>query len=166
MDIYRRYPMAELIVHPRVRKDFYQGGLHMECFRQALDTAPFPVCFNGNLCSPEQIRSFHQEFPTVPAVMLGRGLIGDPGMLTPGGTDTKRLAEFYDALLEQYLAAFGGSRNAMFRLKEHWRYLLRRFRGGEQFAKPLRKTTDLAEYRAVTARIFALPLNAALDADW
>ena len=166
MDIYRRYPMAELIVHPRVRKDFYQGGLHMECFRQALDTAPFPVCFNGNLCSPEQIRSFHQEFPTVPAVMLGRGLIGDPGMLTSGGTDAKRLAEFYDALLEQYLTAFGGSRNAMFRLKEHWRYLLRRFRGGEQFAKPLRKTTDLAEYRAVTARIFALPLNGALDADW
>lgn len=166
MDIYRRYPMAELIVHPRVRKDFYQGGLHMECFRLALDTAPFPVCFNGNLCSPEQIHSFHQEFPAAPAVMLGRGLIGDPGMLTPGGTESKTAAAFYDALLEQYLAAFGGSRNAMFRLKEHWRYLLRRFRGSERFVKPLRKTTDLSEYRAITAQIFALPLCDALDADW
>ena len=166
MDVYARYPLAELIVHPRVRKEFYDGNRHMDCFQYALETAPFPVCFNGNLCSPEQIRFFHQEFPAAPAVMLGRGLIGDPGMLTPGGTESKTAAAFYDALLEQYLAAFGGSRNAMFRLKEHWRYLLRRFRGSERFVKPLRKTTDLSEYRAITAQIFALPLCDALDADW
>ena len=166
MDIYRRYPLAELIIHPRVRRDFYEGQLHMECFAYALETAPFPVCFNGNLCSLRQIRSFAGQYPAVPAVMLGRGLIGDPGMLTPGGTDAKTLAAFYDALLEEYLRAFGGSRNAMFRLKENWRYLLHRFQGGERFAKPLRKTTDLGGYRTITAQIFALPLKPELEPDW
>lgn len=166
MDVFRRYPLAELIIHPRVRRDFYGGQLHMECFAYGLENAPFPVCYNGNLCSLRQIRSFAGAYPAASAVMLGRGLIGDPGMLSPGGTGAKTLAAFYDALLEEYLSAFGGSRNAMFRLKENWRYLLRRFQGGEAFAKPLRKTTDLGEYRAITARIFALPLRPELEPDW
>lgn len=166
MDVYARYPLAELIVHPRVRKEFYDGNLHMDCFQYALETAPFPVCFNGNLCSTRQIDAFRKEYPAVQAVMLGRGLIGDPGMLTPGGTDAKTLAAFYDALLEAYLAAFGGSRNAMFRLKENWRYLLCRFQGSEEYAKKLRKTTDLSEYRSITARIFTLPMKEELTPDW
>ena len=166
MDVYARYPLAELIVHPRVRKEFYDGNLHMDCFQYALETAPFPVCFNGNLCSTRQIDAFRKEYPAVQSVMLGRGLIGDPGMLTPGGTDAKTLAAFYDALLEAYLAAFGGSRNAMFRLKENWRYLLCRFQGSEEYAKKLRKTTDLSEYRSITARIFTLPMKEELTPDW
>lgn len=166
LEIYRRYPLAELIIHPRVRKEFYDGNLHMECFRAAASNSPFPVCFNGNLCTKEQIASFQADFPSVPAVMLGRGLIGDPGMLTPGGSDAKTVAAFYNALLEEYLVAFGGSRNAMFRLKENWRYLLCRFQGSEKYAKALRKTTDLNEYRSLTAQIFSLPLKEALAPDW
>ena len=97
--------------------------------------------------------------------MLGRGLIGDPGMVS-GGTDRNRLEQFCNELLEEYLVAFGGSRNAMFRLKENWRYLLCRFDGSEKLGKRLRKTTDLNEYRAITAQIFALPLKQALEPDW
>ena len=62
--------------------------------------------------------------------------------------------------------AFGGSRNAMFRLKENWRYLLCRFQDTEKLAKRLRKTTDLAEYRSLTAQLFALPLEQELVPDW
>ena len=65
-----------------------------------------------------------------------------------------------DALLESYIVAFGGSRNAMFRLKENWHMLITRFEGNEKLWKRLRKTTDLAEYRAITKEIFhTLPLK-------
>ena len=166
LEIFNRYPVAELIVHPRLRKDFYESPLHMDCFRLALEESRCPVCFNGNLTSLSQITSFQKEHPRAQGVMLGRGLIGDPGMLTPEGTQVKQLEEFYNALLEEYLTAFGGSRNAMFRLKENWRYLLCRFEGSGKLAKRLRKTTDLQEYRSLTAQIFALPLKPALDPDW
>lgn len=162
LEIFNHYPLAELIVHPRLRRDFYQGPVRMDCFRQALAESRAPVCYNGNLCTLSQIQSF--PHPQVSALMLGRGLIGDPGMLTPGGA--KKLEAFYDALLEEYLSVFGGSRNAMFRLKEHWRYLLCRFQGGEKLAKALRKTTDLREYRSLTHEIFALPLKKELEPDW
>ena len=166
LEIFNRYPLMELTLHPRVRKDFYDGPLHMECFRLALEKSRCPVCYNGNLCSVREIAAFREEYPQVSAVMLGRGLIGDPGMLTPGGTDRKKLEAFCNALLEEYLVAFGGSRNAMFRLKENWRYLLCRFEGSDKPGKRLRKTTDLNEYRAITAQIFSLPLKQELTPDW
>ena len=58
------------------------------------------------------------------------------------------------------MTLFGGSRNAMFRLKEHWGMLIHRFEGSEKLGKRLRKTTDVDEYRAITREIFhTLPLK-------
>ncbi len=167
LPIFNRYPIRELTVHPRVRKDFYDTPVKEEWFRYALENSVNPLCFNGNLCTLAQIDAFRERLPQVEAVMLGRGLIGDPGMLTPGGTTVQALEGFFGELLEEYIEAFGGSRNAMFRLKENWRYLLCRFRGGEKLGKRLRKTTDLQEYRAITSEIFhTLPLENVLRADW
>lgn len=167
LDIFNRYPVKELIIHPRVRQDFYQSPVDTEAFTYAVKNSKNSVCYNGNLCSTAQIQAFEQQFPQVEAVMIGRGLIGDPGMLTEGGTSVPVLAEFYDALLEEYQAIFGSSRNAMFRLKENWRYLLRRFQDSEKLGKRLRKAKDPGEYADITQQIFdTLPLLPELDTDW
>lgn len=166
LTVYNRYPIAELILHPRVRRQFYDGAADMEQFRYCIENSTNPVCYNGSLCSVSDISAFSASYPQVRSVMLGRGLVGNPAMLT-GGTDAAHLKEFHDALLDAYLSAFGGSRNAMFRMKENWRYLLRLFDGAEKAGKQLRKTTDLAEYRAVTAYIFSeLPMREDLSPDW
>ena len=154
LEVFNKYPIRELIVHPRVRADFYNSSIREEAFLYALEHSRNPLCYNGDLRSMEDIARFREKCPTVEAVMIGRGLIGDPGMLTPGGTDVKVLEMFFDALLERYTAAFGGPRNAMFRLKENWSYLLPRFEGSERLGKHLRKTTDVAEYKRLTHEIF------------
>ena len=38
LEIFGRYPVSLLIIHPRVRKDFYRHPVLMECFEQAVDT--------------------------------------------------------------------------------------------------------------------------------
>ncbi len=151
--VYNRYPICELTIHPRVRKQFYNGSADLEWFRYALENSKNPLCYNGDLRSLAQIGALCQEFPQISSVMLGRGLLADPGMLC-GGTDRATLEAFMNALLEQYLTAFGGSRNAMFRMKENWSFLQSAFPGQERLFKRLRKTTDLAEYQAITAEIF------------
>ena len=167
MDIFYDYPIHELTVHPRVRKDFYKGAVNMDAFRYCLEVSKNPVCYNGNLCSISQIEAFAKEFPQVDSVMIGRGLIGDPGMLTPEGTTAQALEAFMDTLLEEYQVAFGSARNAMFRLKENWHLLAYRFEGSEKLLKRLRKTTDISEYQQITHEIFhTLPLTPELRADW
>ena len=167
LEVYNRYPIRELTIHPRVRKDFYKEPVREEWFRYAWDNSSNPLCYNGNLCTPEQISDVRQRYPGLESIMLGRALIGDPGMFTPGGTTAATLQAFHDELMEEYIAAFGSARNAMFRLKENWHFLALRFDGSEKLWKRLRKTTDIAEFRSITAEIFqTLPLSDHLRADW
>ena len=154
LEIFNRYPIAELTVHPRVQKQFYDGNIRVELFRYAAEHSKNPLCYNGDLTCTADIAAFSAQFPAVEAVMIGRGLIGDPGMLLPGGTATDTLERFMDALLQEYLEAFGGSRNAMFRLKENWSYLRHHLAISEKLWKQLRKTTDLNEYKSITQEIF------------
>ena len=167
LEIFNRYPIRELTVHPRVRQEFYSSPIHFDWFDYALKNSKNPLCYNGNLCTPGQIRDFAKKYPQVNSVMIGRGLIGDPGMLSPGGTTAATLEAFLNELLEAYTRDFGGARNAMFRMKENWFYLLRRFEGSEKLGKQLRKATDIAVYKSVTAEILhTLPLAKELRADW
>ena len=159
LEIYNRYPIIELTIHPRVRKQFYNGTVDMEMFLYAAQNSRNPLCYNGDITSVAQINKLQLEFPMVESVMIGRGLVADPGLLC-GGTEIKALEQFMNALLEEYTVSFGGARNAMFRLKENWGLLHPRFEGVDKLWKRLRKTTDLEEYKAITAEIFhTLPLK-------
>jgi tRNA-dihydrouridine synthase len=157
LEVYNRYPIKELTVHSRVRKAFYAGTVEEDCFRYAVEHSKNPLCYNGDLNTKEDIDRVQKDYPEVEAVMIGRGLIARPDMLSTDKADSQKLIAFYDALLEAYLIAFGGSRNAMFRLKEHWHYLLPCFADSEKLGKKLRKTTDLQEYRTISREILSLP---------
>ena len=165
LDIYNRYPIRELTIHPRVRKQFYDGDVDMEMFRYALKNSRNPLCFNGNLRTLSEVKAFEAAYPEIDAVMIGRGLIGNPGMLEPGSGE--KLEAFHDALLEEYMVVFGGARNAMFRMKENWRHMILLFDGSEKLWKKLRKCTAVEEYRMITREIFrTLPRHEELKADW
>ena len=167
LEVYNRYPIKELTIHPRVRKAFYKGSVDMDMFRYALEHSKNPLCYNGNLCTQSEIAAFSAEFPQIKSVMLGRGLIADPGMLSPGGTTVEALEAFYDELTAEYVREFGGPRNAMFRLKENWRFTVCMFDGHEKLKKRLLKTTDIQEFRSITQQILhTLPLRAELQYDW
>jgi len=152
LEVFNQYPVRELIIHPRVRKAFYTGEPDMEMLRYAYEHSRNPLCYNGNLFSLEDIAAFSREFPHIERVMLGRGLIGRPDLFCP--TDTATLEAFFHTLLAAYTENYGGARNAMFRMKEHWGLLLPHFEGSEKLGKQLRKTTDLSQFCSITAQIF------------
>lgn len=166
LEIFNQYPICELTIHPRVRKQFYNGDVDMQSFSYAVQNSKNPLCYNGNLCSLEDVDVFSKTYPQIGSVMVGRALIADPGMLT-GGTSAAVLEQFCDELLAEYTVVFGGARNAMFRLKENWRHILCKFECSEKLGKRLRKTTDLNEFKAITKEIFrTLPLRDSILADW
>ena len=150
--LYNRYPIRELIVHPRVRRQFYEGQVHSEWFAYAAQNSRNPLCYNGDIRSLADIRALEEAYPQLPAAMIGRGLIADPGMLA-GGTEIGTLEAFLNALMDDYTEEFSGCRNALFRMKENWAYLHNRFAGSDKLWKQMRKTTDAAQFRALSAQV-------------
>ena len=159
LEVLNRYPIKELTIHPRVRKQFYDGTVDMGLFDYAVKNSRNPLCYNGDILSLEQAEKLQEAYPEIQSMMIGRGLIADPGMLS-GGTDKAALEGFMNELMAVYEVEFGGSRNAIFRLKENWGFLHDRFEGCDKLWKRLRKTTDAAEFKAISAEIFhTLPLK-------
>ncbi len=153
LSVLNRYPICELTVHPRVRNAFYNGEVDMQAFAYAAANSKIPLCYNGDIRCEQDAQAIKKQFPNV-NIMVGRALIADPGMFCTAKTTADTLEAFHNELLEEYLRLFGGSRNAMFRLKEHWFYLKDKFEGSEKLVKQLRKTTDLSQYRTITHEIF------------
>ena len=166
LEIYNDYPVKELTIHPRVRKAFYKGPCDLETFQQSVENAKMPLCFNGNLNSLADIEAIHARFPTVEAVMIGRGLIADPGMLC-GGTDRDTLEAFLTELADTYCVIFGSKRNAIYRLKDNWHYLIALFEGSDKHWKELRKSTDYDRFCAITHEIIhTLPMKKTWEPAW
>ena len=49
LEIYNRYPLKELILHPRVRTDYYKNTPNMPAFGSGFDGCRAPVCYNGDI---------------------------------------------------------------------------------------------------------------------
>ena len=78
--LYRRYPLRELIVHPRTASQMYQGALHLDAYRACLAQMTCPVCLNGELRSLAQLRDLETGPDAPAAAMLGRGLLANPAL--------------------------------------------------------------------------------------
>lgn len=159
LEIYRDYPVKELTVHPRIRKAFYKGDCDMAAFAKAVEGSPFPVCYNGNVTSIADAETIAAQFPGVESVMIGRGLVADPGMLS-GGTDRDTLKAFLGELSDTYCRVFESKRNAIYRMKDNWHYLIGLFEGSEKLWKEMRKSTDYDRFMAIANEIIeTLPMR-------
>lgn len=156
--LYRRYPLTELIIHARVQADQYTGPVRWDAFGESLEGAPWPVCYNGDLFSPGAFRAFQAAFPQVDRVMLGRGLVANPGLVreivTGRPMTREELRDFHDSLFVQYQELLSGSRNVLYWMKELWFYMICLFPGAEKEAKAIRKAQKLPVYQEAVSRIF------------
>lgn len=163
MQVYNRYPIHELTVHPRIQKEFYKGTPHLEVFTDILKESRNPVVYNGDLFTVEKVKEFREKFPTVGTVMIGRGLIRNPAlaeMILQEETELEadilpRIREFHDALFEHYRETMSGDRNLLFRMKDLWSYMLAEVPDSEKLAKKIRKSQHVPEYLAAVEEVFA-----------
>ena len=62
MEIFNDYPFSELIIHARLLKDYYKGPVKWDAFREAAAICKHPLCYNGDLFTPEDMKEFRKEF--------------------------------------------------------------------------------------------------------
>ena len=171
LELYNRYPISELTIHPRVQKQMYRGEVWLEHFAKAAAQCKIPLCYNGDLNTPADIAALLERFPAIDTVMLGRGFVGDPALAqkAKGGkaADRATLEAFHNDLFEGFAQAMKSQRNAMLRLKEIWFYHINLFDDHEKHIKRLRKATDIGEFLAAATAIFReLPLREDVVPGW
>lgn len=164
LEIYNRYPIACLTIHPRVQREKYRGKIHRDMLALALAESRNPVCCNGDLRTVAECRELETALPQAEHVMIGRGAAADPALLRKlrGGAAATReeLREFTAALYREYQAFYGQAGPASQRMKEVWFYLIHLFEGGERYGGRMRRSRGAAEYERIEAEIFRdLPLR-------
>ena len=169
LEIYNHYPLAELIVHPRVQKDGYRHPVRLEAFAPILAASRHPVCFNGGLVTTQDCRDLVGRFSGICGVMIGQGLVANPALVRQirgaPGADRETLRAFHEALFGGYSQLFGSAHNAMMRMKELWAYLIRLFRDSGPYAKRLRKARDPQTFSQAVDAVFQ-ELELLPEADW
>lgn len=158
LGLFNEYPIRELTIHPRTRQEFYQGGVHREVFAYAYENSRNPVCYNGDIRTGGDIRRLRQEYPDLPSVMIGRGLIADPSLVSriQGERVTKdRIREFYEEIFSVYQQWLSGDTPLLHKMKELWIFMAEGFTDSEPYLKKIKKTRNLAEYCGIVDRLFA-----------
>lgn len=161
LEIYNEYPVSELIVHPRVREDFYQNSPDLLAFAFAASKSIAPVCYNGDIFTAEDYQAFTKEFPGIDRLMIGRGLLTNPGLLSkilegegaaPIGKE--KLKAFHDRIYRDYREVMSGDKDVLFKMKELWNYMQFLFEDREKYIKKIRGANKAVEYESAVLTLF------------
>lgn len=169
LQIYRKFPMKELIIHPRLQKEGYKGTPHLEAFAEAAETLQCPLCYNGDITSPKTLSQILAQLPMIDTVMIGRGILQNPGLLQhlkdasansegeslPSSEDRLVvLKEFHSSLLTGYQEIMSGDTNTLYKMKDLWTFLSLSFESPDKYVKKIRKATDVSDYKLAVNSLF------------
>ena len=152
MQVYNKYHMSLLIVHPRARRDFYNGTPDKSVFARAYGVSSNKICYNGDIFSVDDYNAVCSEFPNMDSVMIGRGAIANPAIFREmrGGSrlTTPELIEFSERLIEKYLVILGSETYTLQKLKEIWMYVMWNFPEEKKLLKAVKKANSLVDFKA------------------
>ena len=163
LKIYEKYPLEELIVHPRLKTDQYKPGtIHMEAFGMAAKRSCHSLCYNGDISSVPDYEELLQQFPETDKIMLGRGIMRKPWLPSDIRNGQKKdpqqykekLKEFHEELLSGYVDYMSGDKNTLYKMKELWAYLGTSFTNPEKYLKKIRKAQRVSEYKIWVGNLF------------
>ncbi len=149
MKVYNKYPVSELIIHPRTRQEYYNGVPNMNTFENSFNSAKMPICYNGNIFSAEAYRKIKERFEGLGSVMLGRGAVANPAIFREirGGERLKseELVSFTKVLRDRYLPILGSEVYTLHKLKEIWMYIMWNYPEEKKLLKAIKKANSLAD---------------------
>jgi tRNA-dihydrouridine synthase len=158
IEIFNKYPLEEIIIHPRIQTDFYKNKPNSQVFKDALSLSKNPVCYNGDIFDSKDYSKLTEMYPDLGAVMFGRGLISNPALIrvinNNNAINKQEIKVFHDAVYTGYREILSGDRNVLFKMKELWFYMINLFADSDKYAKRIRKADKLHDYDTVILRMF------------
>jgi tRNA-dihydrouridine synthase B len=164
--VLNRYPLSEVIVHPRTAEQMYDGKVDVGAFALAYQNLDLPVCYNGDINDLAFFQTIDKCFPELDKYMLGRGLLANPFLcevIKSGNPVTedavKRLSAFHDDVFAGYQTVIDGDIPMLGKMKEFWAYPSIHLSNGRKMFKKIKKTSRLATYQQIVKEFLA-------EAEW
>lgn len=160
--IFNRFPLEELIIHPRTAVQMYESEVDLDMFGQCLGLSNHRIVYNGDIDSPEKLEMLSNRFGTIERWMLGRGLIANPFLAEKIKFNTEKPYEekikimrvFHDNLFDEYSKVLSGPSHITCKMKEIWTYMADFFENGGKVRKRIWKTHHRDNYLDVVNKVF------------
>lgn len=159
--ILNRYPIKEIIIHPRTGKQIYTGTTDLDSFATCLKELRTEVAFNGDINTLDDYKRLKCRFPTINRWMIGRGALSDPFL--PGKIKNLEVKEenqvpelraYHDSLLKKAIEISSGEHHAVIRMKSLWHYLAPSMNCSQTLTKKIFKSKDLESFKQAAENIF------------
>ena len=161
LPIFNKFPISELIIHPRIGKQLYKGEADVERFKALIPYINAPLVYNGDIVSEDSFNRISNAVQPVNQFMLGRGILANPFLAEQIKNDKasthdkmERLQNYVIDLYEDRLHHAGGSPKVLGRMKELWSYLMNSFEEPQVVWRKIKKINALKEYEEAVETIF------------
>ena len=136
---------THITVHPRIGKQGYAGEINTSQFKEFLEHCHYPVVYNGNIESSDDIDAITECFPALKGVMVGRALVASPHIFTHKAITVDSLRSFHDMLLDGYGHKLtGGDSQLLNKMKSLWQLFLPE--ADRKARKAIKKSNKLSQY--------------------
>ena len=130
--VFNKYPLSNVIIHPRIGLQMYEGDLFLDVFAQAIAYIKHKVIFNGDIYSTADYAKIQKLFPLISDMMIGRGVVVNPLLpLEIKGevisNPKQKYIEFVTTLFDEINARNVPELSKLRKTKEYWRYFSQNF---------------------------------------
>lgn len=159
VEILNRYPLTEVILHPRTGKQQYKGTTDLSAFKNAQESIKHPLVYNGDITTTKKLELIKETIPTLNTIMIGRGILSDPFLperikgITNNTTEISRLLAFHNALLEAHQSRLSGDAHLIHKMMTYWEYLAAYFDNPRKVYKAIKKVKTLDNYQLLVRDI-------------
>jgi len=155
VSVLNRYPLTEVIIHPRTATQMYKGDVELDSFKEFAEELKMPVCYNGNINTLEDFQQLSLRFPAISRWMIGRGVLANPLLFNEIQNNQKTseremveaLNHLHDELLLLNISRLNGDSHLLNKMKPYWEYFGVWLEGKEKGLKRIRKATTVDHYK-------------------
>ena len=149
LPIINEMPLVHVTLHPRIGQQQYKGIADREAFSHFLEACRHPMVYNGDITDWPPSHSVTQllSHPNTKGVMIGRGLLTRPWMLS-NKEPHEVIKKMHERIYRHAVDNLCGDSQILSRLHAFWEYpgiLLEKKQN-----KAIMKATSLSRYREAT----------------
>ncbi len=159
--VLNQFPLTEVIFHPRIAKQLYEGEIIDSAFEFAKGKIIHKLVYNGDIFSLANFNERSQRFDKIDCWMLGRGVLMNPflpaeikGDFYSEEEKRIKLTTFHKRIFELYTEKMDNNGNVLNKMEQFWIYFSYNFPDQRKVLKAIKKSGTLSKYRFEIQRIF------------